>query len=124
MVVFGIINIMAIFQKITWVTDEQSKILKERFNLSEGNIIISTIIPNHFFRPTLKVLYYDDGLIKIVDSGKIGESNDSAFSIFSDLMKQNIFNYLYIVDILFIISLIILIIYKRKSYKSLIDKSR
>ena len=112
-IILLIINILSLFMTITWVNNEQKEVLKERFNLPEHALVISTILPNNYFRPYLQLVYWENGIIKIQNSGRIGESNDPLFSIFPELQEQNIFHNLFLYDIIFIVLLIILNVIKK-----------
>lgn len=100
-----IINIIAMFNRVVFIDNEKSEILKERFDLPEHSRVLITIIPRSFFRPYFKMVYLDD-IICTMDTGQIGEAGDTAFSILPDMIEANIFEYIWIFNIMVIVIII------------------
>ena len=97
-----IINIIAMSNRVVFIDNEKSEILKERFDLPEHSRVLITIIPRSFFRPYFKMVYLDD-IICTMDTGKIGEAGDSAFSILPDMIEADIFEYIWIFNIVMVV---------------------
>ncbi len=102
-----IVNIIALSNRIVFIDNEKSEILKERFELPKDSRVLVAIIPKSFFRPYFKIVYFDN-IICIKDTGKIGEAGDTAFSILTEMMESDIFKYIGIFNMVNIVIVIIL----------------
>ena len=109
------INIISMSNRITFIDNEKSEILREQFDLPDNVKVFATIIPKSFFRPSFKMIYLDDIIINIQDTGKLGEADNAAFQILPDMIENDIFQYIWIFNIInIIVFIIIFVIYKIK----------
>lgn len=117
------INIISVSNRITFIDNEKSELLKKQFNLPDNSQVFATIIPKLFFRPSFKMIYLDGITIHIQNTGKLGERDNNAFKILPDMIKNDIFQYIWIFNIINITILItIIVIYKIKYHNNKVVK--
>lgn len=114
-IIFVFINLFSFFVRVAPTTNKINEIVKEFLPNNSKPIII---LMEAFFvsNPWIEIIYVNQNKINILKTTTGGQSN-SKYGIISEVINSDIFNYLWIVNIILILIIIIffsIIIKQRK----------